>query len=162
MQEACRKLREDGAASHESNGIANIARVRALDFMRLVVAGEVKSSFEAGAEKARLKESQLSLPDWKRLTVLLLGGGSEEPCFEAALKKSTSAPVLRKLPRDERLEMADSPAGAARSRRLQVAAGLAIPAALWPKRFLPSAVERLSTTKTATRVRLDRDELYPK
>lgn len=162
IQEVCRRLREANEASSSSDGTDSHPLVSALDFMRLVVAGEVKSSFEAGAEKAKLKESQLSLPDWKRLTVLLLGGGSEEACFEAALKKSTSAPVLRKLARDERLEMADSPAGAARSRRLQVAAGLAIPAALWPKRFLPSAVERLSTTKTSTRVRLDRDELYPK
>jgi hypothetical protein len=162
IQEVCRTMREANGASDSADGTDSHPLVRALDFMRLVVAGEVKSSFEAGAERAKRKESQLSLPDWKRLTVLLLGGGSEEPCFEAALKKSASAPMLRKLSRDERLEMAESPAAAARSRRLQVAAGLAIPAALWPKRFLPSAVERIPTTPTVARVRLDRDELYPK
>jgi len=164
IQEVCRKLRETNEPTPPGGADVddNRALVSALGFMRLVVAGEVKSSFEACAEKAKLKESQLSLPDWKRLTVLLLGGGSEEACFEAALRKSTSAPVVRKLTRDERLEMAAAPAAEARSRRLQVAAGLAIPAALWPKRFLPSAVERISTITTATRVRPDRDELYPK
>jgi len=163
LQEACRNSREAETPAKESGrAIEDHALRSALDFARCVVAGEVKSHYETTASKARLKESPLSRDDWKDLTVLLLGGGSEEDCFEAALKQSSTARSVTKLKHDPRLDGTDTrPGDAARSRRQQVAAGLAIPAALWPKRFLPSAVERVTVSRPAKK-RPDRDELYPK
>ena len=166
LAEMFRRRREAGESAPQAGGDGNHDRALdgALDFMRAVVAGDVKKRYQATAEMARRKESHLSLSDWISLTVLLLGGGSEEACFEAALKKSSAAPVVGKVVRDERLEgVAAGPEGAAHGRRLQVAAGLAIPAALWPKRFLPSDVERVpGSREPRIRVRPDRDELYPK
>ena len=163
LQEAFRHSREGEISTKESGrAIEDRALRSALDFARCVVAGEVKGHYETTARKARLKESPLNRDDWKDLTVLLLGGGSEEDCFEVALKQSSTARSVTKLKHDPRLDGAGTgPGAAARSRRQQVAAGLAIPAALWPKQFLPSAVERVTISRP-TRRRADRDELYPK
>ena len=96
--------------------------------------------------------------------MFLLGGGAEEACFEEFLKWSHRGALIGRLRTDSRVQVENAGSDDPRSRRLQVAAGLAFPVALWPKQFLPSQVERVSAVAAGkvARPRPDRDELYPK
>ena len=135
-----------------------------LECARFVTAAAVSGCFASTRAKAKQKEGPYNHDDWKRLSVFLLGGGSEETSFEDFLKWSNQGASIGRLPDDRRLHIGPNESEAARACRLQVAAGLSFPIALWPKQFFPSQVEPIRATRGrgAVWLRPDRDELYPK
>jgi hypothetical protein len=162
-QQIFRSIRENGA----SKGLPSPAEKRAaagcLECARSVTAAAVSGCFASTRAKAKQKEGPYNQDDWKRLSIFLLGGGSEEASFEDFLKWSNQGASIGRLPDDRRLHVGTSESEPARTRRLQVAAGLSFPIALWPKQFFPSQVERVpAASRLSARARLDRDELYPK
>jgi hypothetical protein len=155
-----RSIRENASAKTLLQPIERRAMSDCLEWARSVTAAAVSGRFDLTRAKAKQKEGPYNHGDWRRLSVFLLGGGSEETRFEEFLKWSNQGVSIGRLPDDARLHVTQSVA----ARRLQVAAGLAFPIALWPKHFMPSQVERIPATprKMTARPRLDRDDLYPK
>ena len=100
--------------------------------------------------------------DWASLKILMLGGGSEEASIQAAL--AGTGRYINPIS-DRHLPRLSTAVDGLTARRLGVAAGLALPYALWTKMFEPSQVERVTGTSgppSTRRPRPDRDELYPK
>jgi hypothetical protein len=161
-QNLFRGMRETGETPQLSTPAAKRAAADCLEYARSMVAAAVNSRFSSTRGKAMKKEGIYNQDDWKRLAVFLLGGGAEEKCFGEFLNWCQQGYSINRLPDDARLQV-DGNGGAGRSRRLQVAAGLAYPTALWPKNFLPSQVEPIPRAeRLPVRGRPDRDDLYPK
>lgn len=158
-----RSLRETGSSPVVLTPGAKSATESCLSVARAATGAAVTGRFASTRQKAKAKEGHYNQADWNRLSVFLLGGGSEEPCFENFLRWTSPEMALSRLPSDGKLQMPGQATTPIRIRRLQVAAGLAFPLALWPKQFLPSQVEPVPPPpKPAAKSRPDRDELYPK
>ena len=142
-----RMRRESGelsGAPYTINGRELPAVPPALAYARAVVGRIAARNFVSTYDRASRKETALSRHDWSSLDVFLLGGGSEDPVFAEHLhcvNGATSIRSVRLLPGTSNVAWPGAPGDDKLHRRLQVAAGLAIPYALWPREFRPSEVE---------------------
>ena len=141
---AVREAREQGGEPSEWRDPAKVMRPMvpsAFTFGRESVAKIVAQKFAETWDRAFPKESALSRPSWRALDVLLLGGGSEEPAFARSLDALDRGRPTQLLAPASARTWGGTRLGAKLSRRMQVAAGLAIPRALWTKQFAPSEVD---------------------
>jgi hypothetical protein len=154
------RRREQGLFSEAPLVISGKTRMgapSALEHARIVVGEAIGRRFSRTYDEAVLKETDLSRHDWHRLNVLLLGGGSEEAVFTDRIRRHLDAGSLQLLPQTASLNWPVTPDRERLDRRLSVAAGLAIPYALWPKQFRPSEVDVPEAGATAAVREWDRD-----
>jgi len=125
-----------------------------IEVARLLASSAVRRYFIQTQREAYQKEIPPQEPKWRAFPALVMGGGSEEKCFEHILRKGVPlCGGVRRLPlRPLTFGEAAGLSASSVSHRLAVSHGLSFPRALWPEFLSPSAVpppgpQRIKTTE---------------
>jgi len=114
----------------------------AVEVARMLTSSAVRRHFIGTLKEAYAKEIPPQEPKWRDFPILLMGGGSEEACFEKTFRKDV--PLTGKVKRVARMPSALSELAGIQDpsicHRLAVSHGLSFPSALWPRFLRPSEV----------------------
>jgi len=124
----------------------------AVEVARMLTSSAVRRYFIGTLKEAYAKETPPQEPKWRDFPILLMGGGSEETCFEETLGKdvplSSNVNRLARMP-SAFCELADIQRSST-CHRLAVSHGLSFPRALWPRFLPPSKVPVPGPQRTRT------------
>jgi hypothetical protein len=129
----------------------------AVEVARMLTSSAVRRHFIGTLKEAYAKETPPQEPKWRDFPILLMGGGSEEACFEKTFRKDV--PLTGKVKRVARMPSALSELAGIQDpsicHRLAVSHGLSFPSALWPRFLRPSEVPMPDPPRTRTVDRTD-------
>lgn len=124
----------------------------AVEVARMLTSSAVRRHFIGTLKEAYAKEILPQEPKWRDFPILLMGGGSEEGCFEETF--SEDVPLTRNVKRLARMPSAFSELAGIQDpsicHRLAVSHGLSFPSALWPRFLPPSEVPMPDPPRTRT------------
>jgi hypothetical protein len=124
----------------------------AVEVSRMLTSSAVRRHFIGTLKVAYAKEIPPQEPQWRNFPILLMGGGSEEGCFEKTF--SEDVPLSGNVHRLARMPSAFSGLTGIRDpsicHRLAVSHGLSFPSALWPRFLPPSEVPMPGPPNTRT------------
>jgi hypothetical protein len=117
---------------------------------RMLTSSAVRRHFIGTLSEGYVKETPPQEPKWCDFPILLMGGGSQEGCFEETLSKGI--PLTRNVKCVAQMPSALRDLAGIKdpliSQRLAVSHGLSFPTALWPRFLRPSEVPMPDLPKT--------------
>ena len=99
-----RGMREEGrTADMPLGGHVYAGPLAAVDFSRALTAANVGTLYSETKERAKQKETTLGAPQWNKLTIFLLGGGSQEEAFLDSVRAAAQGATVALPPTTGRI-----------------------------------------------------------